>query len=128
VRAREIKVESSNWPDYVFNQTYKLFPLSDLRTYIAKNKHLPEIQTELQVTSEGINLGEINKLLTKKVEELTLYLFEKHDQIEAQRKITSAQQLLLEKQGLAVQKLEERLKRIENSLEKPKSNFYSSDS
>ncbi|MET3981618.1 hypothetical protein ABIB62_004234 [Mucilaginibacter sp. UYP25] len=31
----------------------------------------------VQVKMDGLDLGEINKLLTKKVEELTLYLIEK---------------------------------------------------
>ena len=55
-----------------------------------KTNIYPRLPTELQVTSGGINLGELNKLLTKKVEEITLYLFIKDDQIEAQKKITSA--------------------------------------
>jgi hypothetical protein len=33
--------------------------------------------SEQEVIKDGLNLGEMNKLLTKKVEELTLYLIEK---------------------------------------------------
>jgi hypothetical protein len=67
----------TNWPDYVFKKGYTLPVLSDVKTYIDRNHHLPEIPSEQEVAKNGINLGEMNKLLLKKVEELTLYLIEK---------------------------------------------------
>jgi hypothetical protein len=41
--------------------------------------------SEQEVAKEGINLGEINKVLTTKVEELTLYLIKEHQQNENQQ-------------------------------------------
>jgi hypothetical protein len=76
IRAREIKVEAGPWPDYVFKPTYKLPSLSAVKEYIDKNQHLPDIPSEAEVAKEGINLGEMNRLLLKKVEELTLYLID----------------------------------------------------
>jgi hypothetical protein len=67
----------ANWPDYVFKKDYTLPALTDVKTYIYENHHLPEIPSEQEVAKNGINLGEMNKLLLKKVEELTLYLIEK---------------------------------------------------
>ncbi len=67
----------ANWPDYVFNTDYSLMPLPDIRAYIDQNHHLPEIPSEQEVAQNGINLGEMNRLLLKKVEELTLYMIEK---------------------------------------------------
>jgi len=64
------------WPDYVFKPTYQLPSLTEVKTYIDQNKHLPEIPSEQEIAKEGQNLGEMNKLLLKKVEELTLYLIE----------------------------------------------------
>ncbi len=85
--AKKIKVELTNWPDYVFKSKYTLMPLSDVKSYIDKNHHLPEMPSAEQVEKNGLDLGETNKLLTKKVEELTLYLIElkleKDKQIEA---------------------------------------------
>jgi hypothetical protein len=76
IRAQEIKVEAGPWPDYVFKPTYKLPSLATVKAYIDKNKHLPGIPSEIEVAKEGINLGEMNKLLLKKVEELTLYIID----------------------------------------------------
>lgn len=75
--AEEILVQlSTSWPDYVFNKDYKLMPLKELEKSIRKNKHLPNIPTAKEVEKEGITLGEMNKKLMEKVEELTLYIIE----------------------------------------------------
>lgn len=69
-----------NWPDYVFKPHYELIPLSKVREYIDKNGHLPEVPSAAVIEKEGVNLGEMNKLLMKKVEELTLYLIQLEEQ------------------------------------------------
>lgn len=71
----------ANWPDYVFKKDYKLPSLSEVKTYIDQNQHLPEMPSEAEVIKDGINLGEMVKLQTKKIEELTLYLIEKDKEI-----------------------------------------------
>ncbi|XHR97718.1 hypothetical protein ACFJIV_14280 [Mucilaginibacter sp. UC70_90] len=76
-----VKLKSA-WPDYVFKPTYQLPSLSEVKTYIDQNQHLPEIPSEKEIANEGQNLGEMNKLLLKKVEELTLYLIEQNKRIE----------------------------------------------
>jgi len=76
----------ADWPDYVLKKTYKLPSLLEVKSYINKNKHLPDMPSEQEVAKEGINLGEMNKLLTKKVEELTLYLIEQNRQLTDQQK------------------------------------------
>ncbi|QQT24836.1 hypothetical protein [Sphingobacterium spiritivorum] len=82
IRAKEIKVEMNNWPDYVFKQEYKLQPLSELETFILQYGHLPDMPQAAQAEKEGVSLGEMNKLLLKKVEELTLYLIQKDKEIQ----------------------------------------------
>jgi hypothetical protein len=84
VRAKEIKVESANWPDYVFKTGYKLQSLDETKAYITKNGHLSEIPSEKEIALNGLSLGEMNKLLVKKIEELTLYLIEKNEQLRIQ--------------------------------------------
>ena len=74
----------ANWPDYVFEKNYQLPSLTDVKTYVDQNHHLPEIPSEQEVAKNGVNLGEMNKLLLKKVEELTLYLIEKDKEVKAQ--------------------------------------------
>lgn len=88
IRAHEIKVEITGWPDYVFGEDYKKRSLLDLEKYISDHKHLPEIPSENEVSQNGIALGDMNKLLLKKIEELTLYLIEmKKENISQQKQI-----------------------------------------
>ncbi|PRD44988.1 hypothetical protein C5745_18900 [Sphingobacterium haloxyli] len=82
IRAKEIKVEANNWPDYVFQENYHLRPLAEVKDYIKVNGHLPEIPSAKEVEEQGLSLGEMNELLLKKVEELTLYLIERDERIE----------------------------------------------
>ncbi|MBB6130145.1 hypothetical protein [Mucilaginibacter lappiensis] len=72
---------NSAWPDYVFKKDYQLPSLQEVKAYIDQNQHLPEIPSEQQIAKDGLNLGEMNKLLMKKVEELTLYLIEMKEEI-----------------------------------------------
>lgn len=75
--AEEVKVQlSASWPDYVFAKDYKLLPLDELEQSINKNKHLPNIPSAAEVEKDGISLGDMNKRLMEKVEELTLYIID----------------------------------------------------
>ncbi|MCJ8212047.1 hypothetical protein MUY27_20185 [Mucilaginibacter sp. RS28] len=77
IHAQEVKVDINNWGDYVFKPNYNLTKLSDLKTYVDRNHHLPEIPSAQEIETKGANLGELVKLQMKKIEELTLYLIEK---------------------------------------------------
>ncbi len=75
--AEEVKVQlSTSWPDYVFGKNYKLMPLEELEESINKNKHLPNIPAAAEIEKDGISLGDMNKRLMEKVEELTLYIID----------------------------------------------------
>jgi hypothetical protein len=77
-----VKIQSA-WGDYVFDKNYALRSLPEVKTYIDQNHHLPEIPSAQEVAKDGLNLGEMNRLLVKKVEELTLYLIEMKAEIKA---------------------------------------------
>ncbi|HVI48438.1 MAG TPA: hypothetical protein VM802_26445 [Chitinophaga sp.] len=73
--AERIKVkQQSNWPDYVFNDHYTLPSLQEVEKFIQQNKHLPEMPTAEEVQKNGLDIGEMNRKLLQKVEELTLYI------------------------------------------------------
>ena len=76
IGAKDVRVEatSATWPDYVFESTYHLPSLKAVETYLKVNKHLKEIPSAREVAANGHQLGEMDALLLKKIEELTLYL------------------------------------------------------
>ncbi len=96
IRAEEVKVETG-WADYVFHEDYELKSLSEVSTYIEENHHLPGIPTAEEVAENGIKLGEMNAKLLEKVEELTLYLIEQNEKIEAVLKENEEMKTRLEK-------------------------------
>lgn len=77
---------SKDWFDHVFDKKYSLMPLNRLEKYIQTNKHLPDIQSTEEVMKEGLDLGKMNGLLLKKVEELTLYTIQLQKEVEALKK------------------------------------------
>ena len=81
IRAKEIKVETTNWPDYVFEKDYKLPSLRDTEKHIKEKGHLPGIPSAEEVKANGVDLGEMNAKLLKKIEELTLHLIEKDKKV-----------------------------------------------
>ncbi len=85
VVANLVKVELQGaWPDYVFGDEYDLMSLTELNEYIRKNKHLPGIPDAQTIEEQGIDLGEMNILLLKKVEELTLYAIDQEKRMKEQ--------------------------------------------
>ncbi len=90
IKTQAIKVDPTDWSDYVFYKSYKLPSLKDVESFITEKQHLPDIPSEAEVKKNGIELGEMNSLLLKKIEELTLYMIEKDKQLEkANEKIDS---------------------------------------
>ncbi len=80
IYAEEISVQLNaigiSWPDYVFKDDYKLSSLAEVEEYIEENKHLPNVPSEEEVLKDGINLGEMDAILLRKIEELTLYMID----------------------------------------------------
>ncbi|WP_025742177.1 hypothetical protein [Aquimarina pacifica] len=72
--------------DYVFEDDYKLRTLEEVETFVTKNKHLPEIPSAADFKENGYLVGEMDDVLLRKVEELTLYMIEANKQIEALKK------------------------------------------
>lgn len=105
--AEKVKVKlQSGWPDYVFDETYVLPTLQEVEAFATKHKHLPGIPTAEEVKANGLDLGETDKKLLQKIEELTLYL------ISQDKQLSSQQQLIFQQQKL-LQALEKRVKELE---------------
>lgn len=85
LRTEKIKVDiaaNNGWADYVFEPDYNLMPLAEVEQFIKQNGHLPEVPTTEEAIANGIELKEMNILLLKKVEELTLYSIQQQKELE----------------------------------------------
>ncbi len=92
--AEEVVVKlQTAWPDYVFTKDYNLQSLSDVESFILTHGHLPEMPSAKEVENNGISIGEMNALLLKKIEELTLYMIElKKENVELREMILNVKQ------------------------------------
>ena len=78
---------SKDWYDHVFDKSYSLMPLNILDKYIKTNKHLPGVQTTAEVMADGLDLGKMNALMLKKIEELTLYTIQLKKELDETKKL-----------------------------------------
>jgi hypothetical protein len=76
----------TSWPDYVFKKSYVLPGLDEVGRYIQEHHHLPGVASEQEIALRGIDLGEQQTVLLKKVEELTLYLLKENKTLTDQNK------------------------------------------
>lgn len=91
IASEEILVDlKADWPDYVFKSDYKLISLAEVQDHIDKKGHLPGLPAAADVQDVGIELGEMNRLLVEKIEELTLYILQQEERIKAlEEKVSS---------------------------------------
>ena len=84
ITCEEVLVKlSENWPDYVFAKDYPLTPLSEVKSYIDEHQHLPGIPAAATIQEEGIELGEMQRRMMEKIEELTLYIIQLESDVKA---------------------------------------------
>lgn len=81
------------WPDYVFAEGYKLSSLEETEAFIKANKHLPNIPAAAVIEKDGFALGDMQKRMMEKIEELTLHLIESNKKIIQLEKMLNTLQL-----------------------------------
>jgi len=97
--AEEVRIQNSTlWPDYVFQDDYKLSSLEDVAAHIETNRHLPGIPSAEEVKENGQHLGEMQIRMMEKIEELTLYLIDLNQELKTVKNELS--ELKTQKHGL----------------------------
>lgn len=91
ITAQKLKLRQTGWPDYVFAPGYHLPSLGELEQYIRRNSHLPGIPSAAEVEKRGMDVGDQQAALLKKIEELTLYTIAQEKELKNQNKRLEAQ-------------------------------------
>jgi hypothetical protein len=68
--------------DYVFEPDYSLMDINALERYVTEQKHLPDIPSAEEFKANGYTVGDMDEMLLRKVEELTLYLIAQNKKLE----------------------------------------------
>ncbi|MNQ31808.1 hypothetical protein D3C85_451890 [compost metagenome] len=106
IHSKEVKVDISGWPDYVFKKEYDLPTLAEVEKHIAEKGHLENIPSEEEVIKNGVNLGEMNAKLLQKIEEMTLYMIEmkkENEIVKNENKLMKENQIELERRILKIE-------------------------
>ncbi len=80
---KEAWMNTNDWPDNVLMPGYRLPLLSYVESYIREHHHLPDVPSEKEMVENGVPLGKTEAILTKKVEELTLYVIRQNKELES---------------------------------------------
>jgi len=87
VACEEVLVQDmASWPDYVFKSGYNLMSLDNLEQSIKENGHLPGLPSAQEIEAKGLHLGNMQKQVVEKVEELTLYTIEQGKMLQELKK------------------------------------------
>jgi hypothetical protein len=99
IGAHDLQIEASSdaWPDYVFGKNYNLPKLTEVEKYVTENNHLEGVPSAQEVREKGHSVAQMDAILLKKVEELTLYVIQQQKQLEAQQKELDALKKQLKK-------------------------------
>lgn len=108
VRAHTVQVNTTKTADFVFEDDYRLRPLSEVEAFVTTNKHLPEIAPANEMLQNGIDMGDMQIKLLQKIEELTLYVIE-------QGKKNNVQEKLIETQSEQIKVLQEQVNKLTNN-------------
>lgn len=73
----------TGWADYVFDADYELLSLAQVEAFIDENGHLPNVPSAEAVEKTGIEMGDMKRIQQEKIEELTLYIIDLNEQLQA---------------------------------------------
>jgi hypothetical protein len=83
IATRDIKVKTGLWPDFVFDTGYDLMPLSELRAFVQRNRHLPGIPSASEVDADGgVEVGDLQRRMLETIEQQALYILQLEERLQ----------------------------------------------
>jgi hypothetical protein len=86
ITAKQLTLSAKDWPDYVFDSSYKLPALNGVDAYIRQHHHLQGFPAANEIEKNRLDVGKTQSALLKKIEELTLYTITQDKQLTDQQK------------------------------------------
>ncbi|CAM4113311.1 hypothetical protein SAMN06265348_103291 [Pedobacter westerhofensis] len=113
IHAKEVRIDNIvPAPDYVFKNDYRLLSLAETENYIRMNSHLPEVPSAHEMELKGVNVNEMQMLLLKKVEELTLHLIKKDHELKLEKDRNDKQEMKISAQNRKINAIMYKLKSL----------------
>ena len=86
IHTKEVKVDLTGWPDYVFEKDYRLPTIHEAEKHIIEKGHLINMPSAKEIEDSGAEIGKLLKRQQEKIEELTLYIIQLKKEIDAIKK------------------------------------------
>lgn len=116
ITAKQVTVTQLGWSDYVFEPSYKLRSLPAVESYIQANRHLPDVPSAAEVGKNGVDIGETQASLLRKIEELTLYAIAQEKQLQENAVDNKAQDNVIKKQQEQLQQQQQLLEQLTQKI------------
>lgn len=113
ILSKKVKVTQTGWSDYVFYPNYRLLSLKEVEDFIKLHKRLPDVPSEAEIQTNGLDLGSNQATLLKKIEELTLYIIDQDKKITEQTKQIEVQSKKVQEQDKKFMELQDMNKKLE---------------
>lgn len=81
ISAKRVKVTTTGYPDYVFDDDYELKTLEQVEQHIEDKGHLPGVPSEKEIVEKGLDLNDQSMWQMEKIEELFLHTIELNKQV-----------------------------------------------
>jgi len=81
-----VNIHNSVWPDYVFDKKYVLASLSEVKTFIENEKHLPGVPSAKELEEKGLSISDMQAIQMEKTEELFLYNIQLKNEMDEMQK------------------------------------------
>ena len=107
-RVKIATIASADWADYVFEDDYEFLSLDEIKSFVAENKHLPNVPSAKDVEKNGYEVQVMDAKLLEKIEELYLLTIALNDE---KNELQKENELLKQSIG----KIESRLEKLEKN-------------
>ncbi|MFN3874766.1 MAG: SprB repeat-containing protein [Flavobacteriales bacterium] len=93
IATREVLLKTGPWPDFVFDSGYDLMPLSELRAFVQRNRHLPGIPTASEVEADGgVEVGDLQRRMLETIEQQALCILQLEERLQQlEQRVTTLQ-------------------------------------
>ena len=83
VKATSFVSSASSFPDYVFDEDYKLLTLRKVDAFVKEHRHLPNMPSEKEVVENGLNMTDVVIKSVENIENIYLHLIQLNEKMEA---------------------------------------------
>jgi hypothetical protein len=116
IKAQRLTLFPADWPDYVFDSSYRLPALPEVEYFIRQQHHLPGVASAAEVQKDGADVGDVQTVMLKKIEELTLYAIDQDKKLDEQQKALVSRHKEMQNQQSEIELLKAEVEMLKKAI------------